>query len=82
MNLKEALKQGKLEEFIAEREGRPPGDPAKAEAVIRRMAGTSPTAPPSSPQDASGGCSDTQTPQRTSEGAFPRRGRASRGSSS
>ena len=51
MNLREAIDQGKLDQFIAAREGEI-GDQAELERVIRSMAGTSKEAPPaSSPVD-------------------------------
>jgi hypothetical protein len=49
--LREAIEQGKLAKFIAEREGEE-GDQAAFDATLRSMAGTSKEAPPaSSPPD-------------------------------
>ena len=48
--LREALEQGKLDQFIAEREGET-GDRAELERVIRSMAGTSKEAPEASSPD-------------------------------
>ena len=50
MNLREAIDQGKLDEFIAEREGQV-GDPAAFEATLRSMAGKSKEAPKASSRD-------------------------------
>lgn len=51
ITLREAIAQGKLDQFIAERDGEA-GDQAELERVIRSMAGTSKEAPPaSSPPD-------------------------------
>jgi len=51
-NLKQALADGKLDQFIAEREGET-GDQAELERVIRSMAGTSKEAPEASSPDGS-----------------------------
>ena len=45
--LKEAIEQGKLDQFIAEHKGET-GDQAELERVIRSMAGTSKEAPEAS----------------------------------
>jgi len=79
-NLKEALRDGNLEEFIAEHEHDPPGDERKLDAILRRAAGTSSEASEASSQAPHENCTDTRTRRRTSEGASPRRGRGSRGS--
>jgi hypothetical protein len=81
-NLKEVRQKGSLEEFIAEHENDPPGDMKKFHAILRRVVGSSKEARSSSGESASGDCSDTRIPPRTSEGASGKRGRGSRGSSS
>lgn len=48
--LREALEQGKLEQFIAEHKGET-GDQAELERVIRSMAGRSKEAPEASSRD-------------------------------
>lgn len=53
MNLKEAIKQNRMGDFIAERQGET-GDADALESVIRSMAGTSKEAPAASPLDGSG----------------------------
>ncbi len=80
--LREARRAGKLEEFIAEHEKDPPGDIEKFQAILRRATGKSKEAPSSSGGAASDGCTETQTPRRTSGGASGRHERGSRGSSS
>ena len=51
ISLREALDQGKLDQFVAEHKGEA-GDQAELERVIRSMAGMSKEAPPaSSPPD-------------------------------
>ena len=50
--LREAISQGKLDQFIAEHEGET-GDADALESVIRSMAGTSKEAPAASPPDGS-----------------------------
>ncbi len=51
MNLREAIEQGKLDQFIAERKG-DTGDVEGFDATLRSMAGKSKEAPPaSSPPD-------------------------------
>jgi hypothetical protein len=82
MKLKDAIKTGRLDEFIAEHENDPPGDPEKAKAIIRHMMGTAKAVPAASTPAASDDCSGTRIPPRTSGGASSRRGRGSRGSSS
>jgi hypothetical protein len=82
VSLKEAIKHGKLQEFIDQHKDDSPGDEKKFDAILRRAVETPKEARPPSFPVASGGCSGTQTPPRTSEGASRRRGRASRGSSS
>ncbi len=51
--LREAIEQGKLDQFIAEHEGEV-GDADALEATIRSMAGTSKEAPKASSPDGSG----------------------------
>jgi len=53
MKLREAIEQGKLDQFIAEHEGEI-GDADSLESVIRSMAGMSKEAPAASPPDGSG----------------------------
>lgn len=53
INLKTAIKQNRMAEFIAEHEGEI-GDADALESVIRSMAGTSKEAPAASPPDGSG----------------------------
>lgn len=50
-NLRKALEQDKLEEFIAEHENDDPGDADKAEKIIRSMAGKSSEARKASSKD-------------------------------
>ena len=50
--LREAIEQGKLDQFIAEHKGEK-GDPAEFERIIRSMAGTSKEAPGACPPDGS-----------------------------
>lgn len=50
ITLREAIDQGKLDQFIAEHEGET-GDQAELERVIRSMAGTSKEAPEASSPD-------------------------------
>lgn len=52
--LREAREKGKLDQFIAEREGQT-GDAAAAEATIKAMAGTSSEARPASRKGSRGG---------------------------
>jgi hypothetical protein len=80
--LKEARKKGNMDQFLEEHRNDPPGDTKKFYAILRHAAGKSKEALSSSGEAASDGCSETQTPQRTSGGASGRRGRGSRGSSS
>lgn len=49
-NLRKALKEGKLDQFIAEHKGET-GDQVELERVIRSMAGTSKEAPEASSPD-------------------------------
>lgn len=51
MNLKEALKTGKLKQFIKERLTDKPGDQDKFDAAISSMVGKSPKAPKASRRD-------------------------------
>jgi len=63
MNLRKAHDSGNLEEFIAEHEADPEGDLDKLDAALKRPVQESGSeVPSSSSQDASGDCSDTQTP--------------------
>jgi hypothetical protein len=82
VNLKEAIRKGELEQFIAEHGNDPPGDERKFDAILRRAVETPKEARRASSPAADASCTDTQTRQRTSEGASPKRRRASRGSSS
>lgn len=50
VTLKDAIEQGKLDQFIAERDGEI-GDPVAFERVIRSMAGRSKEAPETSSPD-------------------------------
>jgi len=50
ITLREAVQQGKLDQFIAERNGEA-GDPAEFERIIRSMAGTSREVPEASSPD-------------------------------
>jgi hypothetical protein len=50
INLRQAIEQDKLDQFIAERKGET-GDPAQFERIIRSMAGTSKEAPEASSPD-------------------------------
>ena len=50
MNLREAVEQNKLDQFIAERGGEK-GDPAVFDATLRSMAGKSKEAPEASSPD-------------------------------
>ena len=52
ITLREAIDQGKLDQFIAEHEGEI-GDRDAFEATVRAMAGTSKEAPKASPRDGS-----------------------------
>lgn len=52
MTLKEAVEQGKLDQFIAERQGET-GDREAFDAILRSMAGTSKEAPEASSPDGS-----------------------------
>lgn len=54
MNLKEALKNGKLKEFIKERLAEKPGDQNKFDSTISSMVGKSPKVPKASPKDSHG----------------------------
>lgn len=49
--LRKALEEDKLEEFIAERDGQPPADLERFEALLNSMAGKSKPAPETSDQD-------------------------------
>lgn len=51
-NLREALDQGKLEKFVAERKGET-GDSEAFDATLASMAGKSKAAPKASPQEGS-----------------------------
>ena len=82
MNLKEAIKKGKIEEFIAEHEKDAPGDEKRMKAILRRAAETPKEAPGASRPAPAGSCDDTQTRQRTLPDASAKRRRASRKSTS
>lgn len=49
--LRKALEEGKLEEFIAEREDQPPADEEAFHAILNSMAGKCKPAPGTSTQD-------------------------------
>ena len=51
ITLAEALKRGKLDRFIAEREDQPPADEEVFHATLNSMAGKSKPAPGTSDQD-------------------------------
>ena len=51
INLKQALEQGKLEEFLAEREDRPPAEEEAFHAALNSMAGKCKPAQETSDQD-------------------------------
>jgi len=53
--LRKALDEGRLGEFLAEREDQPPADAERFEAILNSMARTSKPAPETSDQD---GCDD------------------------
>lgn len=53
--LAEARRQGKLDQFMAEREGQSPGDQQALEAMLASMAGTSKSGPETSPTDCDDG---------------------------
>ena len=53
--LREARESGKLDEFIAEREGHPPGDQDAFEATLNSMTGKSKSEPETSPPDCDDG---------------------------
>ena len=55
ITLAEARRQGKLDQFIAERENHPPGDQAAFDATLKAMAGTSKSKPGTSKPGRSGG---------------------------
>jgi hypothetical protein len=82
ITLKEARKEGKIDQFLEEHQNDPPGDMDRFDAILRHAAGKSKEAPSSSGGAASGGCTETRTPQRISGDASAKRGRGSRGSSS
>ena len=51
ITLKEALKRGKIDRFIAERDDHPPADHEAFHATLKSMAGKSKQAPETSDQD-------------------------------
>jgi hypothetical protein len=51
ITLREALKRGKLDRFIAEREGQPHADKQAFEATLNSMVGKSKSEPETSPQE-------------------------------
>jgi hypothetical protein len=51
ITLAEALKRGKLDRFIAERENQPPADQDAFEATLNSMAGKSKSEPGTSPPE-------------------------------
>lgn len=75
--LKEAIKKGKLSEFIKERSNEK-GDSDKFERVISSMVGKSKATPATSDRETSARCNDTQTRKRTSKGAAKKPKRESR----
>lgn len=68
LTLKEALKKGKLKQFIKEHEGQE-YDPAKFDATLKKLLGTSTEAQGASAPDSSGSYSGTRTPRRKKKGA-------------
>ena len=51
ITLREALDRGKLDRFIAEREGQPPADQETFDATLNSMAGKSKSEPETSPPE-------------------------------
>jgi hypothetical protein len=51
ISLREALKRGKLDRFVAEREDQPPADHEAFEATLNSMAGKAKSEPETSPPE-------------------------------
>ncbi len=50
-SLRKAIDEGKIDEFLAERENDPPGDERAFNVALASMAGTSSAVPAASPKD-------------------------------
>lgn len=68
MNLKQAINEDKLEEFIKERASDPPADMTRLNNALNLMIKNQPEVREALPEGSCGDCSDTQTHQHKKTG--------------